>query len=55
MKMYKIFIFQWVGSLDLKQNNNANANVIVKCDAPLLEQVKINYFTIHNIYMSCNI
>ncbi|XP_025410326.1 dihydropteridine reductase [Sipha flava] len=28
----------WVGSIDLQQNDNANANVIVKRDASLLEQ-----------------
>jgi len=28
----------WVGSIDMQQNDNANANVIVKRDASLLEQ-----------------
>jgi hypothetical protein len=37
--IYLYFYFQWVGSIDLQQNDNANANVIVKRDASLLEQV----------------
>lgn len=38
------FYFQWVGSIDLQQNDTANANVIVKRDASLLEQViKVPY------------
>lgn len=34
------FRFQWVGSLDLAENEEANANILVKVDSDILEQEK---------------
>lgn len=45
--MVYIFNFQWVGSIDLTRNENANANVVVERDATILEQVKQS----HNGYL----
>jgi hypothetical protein len=41
-KVYRflLFIFQWVASIDLKANDQADANILVKHDENWIEQVR---------------
>jgi hypothetical protein len=38
-KIFYLFLFQWVASIDLKANDQADANILVKHDENWVEQV----------------